>query len=87
MTPEPKQGLLRSKSDSNLSFELNSMIPRSAPHMRRGSPYQKVAVNIPRFGLVDVKAVLNCDAAEALRVIETTPFISRLTRRGLLEVL
>jgi hypothetical protein len=86
MTPEPKTKLV-SRSRTALSIELNSLVPKSSPRMRRASPYAMVPLSLKPMASVDLKDVLNCDATEAARVIERTPQVQMLLRRGLLEVI
>lgn len=88
MTTRPKPKVtLHNKSASNMCIELQSFIPRTAPRMRRSSPYQAVPINVPRQGSVNVAEVLSCSHEEASDVIAKTAFIQRLIRKGLLEVI
>lgn len=78
--------VLVSKSATNLSFDLYTTWPRPSGRMRRGSPYQRVPVVLPRGGKVDVAHLLGCSTAEARAVIEATPMVRRYVQKGLLEV-
>lgn len=85
MTPELKTVLVN-KSVTGLSLELNSFAPKASPRMRGGSPYALVPVNLKPLASLDIQALLNCDKVEAARVIDRTPQLQALVRRGLLEV-
>lgn len=82
-----RKGVLRNRGATNISIELRSLVPRAAAKLRRASPYATVPVTLTRDSTIDVAKVLNCSREEALRVIDATPFIKAMQRRGVLEVL
>lgn len=77
---------LISKATTALSIELNSLVPRSAPRMRRGSPFQLVPINLQPMQKVDLTQVLNCSADEARGIAAKTPMLNKLLKQALIEV-
>lgn len=86
-TPLDLRGVLRSKYHQDFSLELYHLTPRTAPRMRRASPYLRTALLLKRQSRVNVAELLDVSSDEAVRILHGTPAVQRLLKKGLVEVL
>lgn len=85
---EPElQGVLINKGSTNFSIDIQTKIPKSSARLRKAAPFMTLSVSLTPRASVDVKKLLNCSAAEAMAAIRSTPFITKLVHRGLLEII
>lgn len=85
--PKPEKGMLLNLSDTNLTIELELLVPKSSARMRRGSPYARTPITVPARGSFDVATKLKVTPQEACDIIARTSQVTLFKKRGFLEVI